>query len=585
MSQADNIKNSFDHAERIAVIGSPSSTHSLVIDILGTAVDKRLVGSFCMFHFAQDGRDHYALGQITEIDLRNVWSEDPTMRGLIRQKGRVDPITERQDTHTATMLVSAVFGKTANGFEPSILGTVPSTGTSVKLVSEQFMRSLLSDYSQELLYLGRAYGSDILLPTWLKHFGTKEGGIGEAYHIGIFGKTGSGKSVLSKMVMVGYARHRQMTLFVLDPQGEFANMKDDVRVTEMLEKMNRKINVFDVHNLVLEDLELFKKLLMHSPFFDRLKIFYSDNKERAVDYIGGILSATIKVPSIASAINERDFHKEEIFTLVWNAMQTDYGLSSIYSGKEYQERLLTAIKTTSKNYMYQIWLQVANLFTTQGRLDSLSIKDLAKIATDRSKGEIIIIDLSGENIPANLMWNDDIKLIVINEFLQRLNNSAQSSFKQNKDEALNTLVVIDEAHRLAPRDKQDNEELEKIKKTLKDAVRTTRKFGLGWMFISQTLSGIDKEIINQLRLYIFGFGLAYGLELVGLKELIGGNDEAIRLYQMFKDPQSNPRQKEYSFMTVGPISPLSFSQIPLFFQALQYPDLFFKENLSAFSKG
>ena len=70
------------------------------------------------------------------------------------------------------------------------------------------------------------------------------------------------------------------------------------------------------------------------------------------------------------------------------------------------------------------------------------------------------------------------------------------------------------------------------------------------MFISQTLSGLDREIINQLRVYVFGFGLAYGIELLGLKALIGGNDEAIRLYQMFKDPQSNPKQKECSFMTL-----------------------------------
>ncbi len=121
-----------------------------------------------------------------------------------------------------------------------------------------------------------------------------------------------------------------------------------------------------------------------------------------------------------------------------------------------------------------------------------------------------------------------------------------------------------------------------IRSTLKDAIRTTRKFGLGWMFISQTLSGLDREIINQLRVYVFGFGLVYGVELLGLKDLIGGNDEAIRLYQMFKDPQSNPRQKEYSFMTIGPISPLSFSGIPLFFQALKYPDDFIQENLVKF---
>jgi len=33
-------------------------------------------------------------------------------------------------------------------------------------------------------------------------------------------------------------------------------------------------------------------------------------------------------------------------------------------------------------------------------------------------------------------------------------------------------------------------------------------------------------------------------------------------------------------MTVGPISPLSFSGIPLFFQALQYPEQFAQANAS-----
>lgn len=94
--------------EKIGVIGSPSSTGNLTIDILGIAADKRLVGNLSFFNYTQDGKNHYALGQITEIQLRNIWTEDPTMRGLIRQKERVDPITERQDTHTAKMMISAV---------------------------------------------------------------------------------------------------------------------------------------------------------------------------------------------------------------------------------------------------------------------------------------------------------------------------------------------------------------------------------------------------------------------------------------------------------------------------------------------
>ncbi|GAH90903.1 unnamed protein product, partial [marine sediment metagenome] len=90
-----------------------------------------------------------------------------------------------------------------------------------------------------------------------------------------------------------------------------------------------------------------------------------------------------------------------------------------------------------------------------------------------------------------------------------------------------------------------------------DAVRTTRKYGLGWIFISQTLSSLDREILNQIRIYIFGFGLGWGIERQALREIIGGAKEAIRLYQMFRDPQSGLGDREYPFMTIGPISPLS----------------------------
>ncbi len=143
---------------------------------------------------------------------------------------------------------------------------------------------------------------------------------------------------------------------------------------------------------------------------------------------------------------------------------------------------------------------------------------------------------------------------------------------------LNSLVVIDEAHRFAPRGKIEDDSLNDVKKTLIDAVRTTRKYGLGWMFISQTLSSLDKDIINQIRIFTFGFGLAWGVERQALREIIGGQKEALSLYQMFRDPHSSLGKRKYSFMSVGPISPLSFSDSPLFFTVLEYPDEFLKIN-------
>ena len=134
-------------AERLGVVGSPSSTSQLALDILGSAVNRKLVGELALFRFLQDTSAHYALGQITEVQLRNIWHEDPTMRSLIRQRGQVDAVSERQDTHLGQMTTSAVFREGGSaGYEPSILGTVPSTGTSIHLVTDPVLDKLLSPY-------------------------------------------------------------------------------------------------------------------------------------------------------------------------------------------------------------------------------------------------------------------------------------------------------------------------------------------------------------------------------------------------------------------------------------------------------
>src|SRR4029077_8303430 len=108
-------------------------------------VARKLVGELALFRFSQDANPHYALGQITEVQLRNIWHEDPTMRSLIRQRGRVDAVSERQDTHLGQMVISAVFRcGNERRFEPSILGTVPPTGTTINAVSDCVLDELLS---------------------------------------------------------------------------------------------------------------------------------------------------------------------------------------------------------------------------------------------------------------------------------------------------------------------------------------------------------------------------------------------------------------------------------------------------------
>jgi DNA helicase HerA-like ATPase len=92
---------------------------------------------------------------------------------------------------------------------------------------------------------------------------------------------------------------------------------------------------------------------------------------------------------------------------------------------------------------------------------------------------MLVIDLSREQAHG-LFWNDKIQALVIKRLLQGVTQAAEQGYGDNK--GLNTLVIMDEAHRLAPRDippEEEEEEAKAVRGTLIDALRTTRKYGLG----------------------------------------------------------------------------------------------------------
>ena len=60
-NDASKLEQLVDKAERVGVIGSPSSTGELGLDILASAVNKKLVGELALFRYPQDNHSHYAL--------------------------------------------------------------------------------------------------------------------------------------------------------------------------------------------------------------------------------------------------------------------------------------------------------------------------------------------------------------------------------------------------------------------------------------------------------------------------------------------------------------------------------------------
>ena len=585
----ETLKNIDAHSEKIGAIGSPSTTTELSFDVLGTAATKKLIGEMAYFSFPQDGKDHYAMGQITEIQLRNPWLEDGTMRSLARQRGQVNPVSGQQDTHLGQMTVSSVFSTNDDdSYSPSILGTVPSTGTWVNLATDSFLDVLLKRYMDEIFYLGKIYGSSPKLPFWFKHFGSGKGGAGEAYHLGIFGKTGSGKSVLAKKIMLAYSRHKDMSIFVIDPAGEFAkdcrgqkgHTSFQLPVKEQLERNGKEVLVYSVKNLVLDRWDLFEEIFSNSGFFNELTIRNQDIKERALEKIVDYCQK--------KKFTLKQLFRKEIFLEIWKFLGDDATQTYIYLSPGPLERLknryLSLNKDETIDELYEKhWKPTCLLFTNDeecGREKAISIDGMLMYKVfrdDVKKTPIVIVDLSKEN-SENMLWNETIQAMVIKRLLDGINLSAERKYKENK--LLNTLVIIDEAQRLAPKEKIEDAVINSVKVRLIDAVRTTRKYGLGWMFISLSLSSLDRNIIDMLRIMFIGFGLAQGSEFSSLRELVGADKNSIKLYQSFRDPHStfDMESRQYSFMSIGPVSPLSFSGTPLFFTAFNNPDDFLVAN-------
>ncbi|MBE7467778.1 MAG: ATP-binding protein [Anaerolineales bacterium] len=575
--QNENLSQLVDLAERIGVIGSPSSTTELALDILASAVTKKLVGELALFRYMQDSVDHYALGQITEISLRNIWHEDPTMRSLIRQRGKVDAVSERQDTHQGEMIVSAVFADENGKYRPSSLGTVPSTGTHIQLMDDKVLEVLLAPYKDQIFYLGHVYGSKPKLPLWFKHFDTGADGAGEAYHLGIFGKTGSGKSVLAKMIMLAYARYKQMGILVIDPQGEFSQDalglgvlgNFQLPVKEVLTGMGKTTKVIGVQNLILDRRELFAQILYESPFFEKLSFSKGENREIAANILGDNLGK--------KNIKLTDLHKRESFDFAWSLLGQENIQKIFYRSDASRNRFQSVYNDAKPDEFYkEIWLPIAQLFD-EARPDAQKVESILFSLFNSKNKPLVIIDLSAKG-DTNLFWNETIQALVIKRLLEGIRFSAEQAYSQKQN--LNTLVLMDEAHRLAPAENPDNETMKQIRNIFIDSVRTTRKYGVGWMFISQTLSSLHREIVQQLRIFFFGFGLGMGMEFQALRNLVGGRSKALDLYQLFRDPQSSfdIASREYSFMTIGPVSPLSFAGTPLFLNAFNTPSEFLRAN-------
>src|SRR5690606_21308896 len=95
----------------------------------------------------------------------------------------------------------------------------------------------------------------------------------------------------------------------------------------------------------------------------------------------------------------------------------------------------------------------------------------------------------------------------LRQTFRTLKNASEDRFREGDN--LNTNVVLDEAWRYAPPPHLASDpEIKALSIDLAGYARDTRKFGIGWTYITQTTRSLNPDIWDQLTVRVMGYGLA-----------------------------------------------------------------------------
>jgi len=571
--------------DKIGQIIPPFSTSKVNIVLNKNVITQGepVLGRYLKINFKRKNKECIALLRLIELTTENSSILNSEMAINANLLEGVKEKIQRNDIPVAVCEVLTAFEKNEeeNRYYRLNLDTIIHSLENVEFVEENLIKRIISHIENEVFYIGKAINENFDIPVVFKPFSI----LNEAYHMLIVGQTGSGKSTEAKKILTAYAKndylyskehkeYKRMNCLILDPVGEFSkSFKGEetghfpINLNEIWEILERDehIKILGIDNIVFDedDWNIFRELMISEKVFEPIGIKYEANQHIAINEIISFLRNDHK-----TLHNLSEILPETLINLIRNKIEIIYSMPN----KRNEVRALLNSQENVNSFLIR-WDNVVKHFNPENEKESIQyiISQLIE-----NSNQTIIIDLS------TLKWENPLKYMITYSILDKLIKKGEEVYK-NSDEILNTLVVLDEAHRLVPAKLNNQEENYKVKTKEKivTAFRETRKLGIGWMVISTRISNIDTEIWEHSRVKLFGFGLSTGKDAELIKELFGR--EVLELYkQKIGDPYDLMGERKHRFMLDGPVNIIS-RKIPEFYEAYNsYIDFKDKNNLDTF---
>lgn len=597
-------------------VASGSTSSSIKVNAYSRTSGVSAVGRQAYVDITMDDGVHRALGTITDIFTQNKMFDDPNvLSAASREKLSTANGT---DLRSFTLKIQSTFfrsndsGVWSKG--SSALPTSPGTDARVVLLDEKMINELVSP-TEDIVHIGTMRGlRGVDAPLTLANFDSERG----ATHSAFLGRSGSGKTGGATYVLAAQMHHENHAIIVVDPQGQWANENGFVfSLQSFAAGLGRPVSVLRVSEdirLPLDD-ELLGQLCSHIDMWGRgLRRMGNENKQAFSEEVASFILRDPK----ATEKDPRDL-LEGVFAKI---ASSNSALRRIYASDDKREDLKDALRVLAGNKYVpsddegadfildeediedaeESWEKILARFTplinlfsrtnlSGGQRRSLGgnagfLTDVMKVRSSDPDvpAPYVILDMSSDTtskakaayaqgtktksddaVLANMkrvLDNDDIKAIIITALLKEIKSKAETVFQDGSGN-LNTQIVFDEAWRYARNTSGiTGTPIGDLSEMLEGFSLDTRKYGIGWTYILQVPSDLNKGIWRQLSNVYTGYGII-GSDKKMLAELMDEKDRDAQmgLYDQFAPPSST---KVYPFMINGPISPLIFTNTPVF---------------------
>lgn len=567
----------------VAVTGSPNSVTDVSFDVRSTHLRTPLLGTLLTLTVPVGGQldpEHLlVLGQVSTIEMKNRWHEEQALKNYIKLHGQLPHLTEIGDTTTGKLQIIGAYIRATDALRPynkTRLSVPPGSGLQINQVDATLVNAIMQgDFGYG--YLGNFYGTrNVPAPVYVRHFGDfAQNGSGEAYMGGVFGPSGSGKSVIAATLIALWSHNPAMGILILDPQSEFSTNAFargtgfDFDFHDMLQRLsggrfNPSQHIIRLDQLQLEGVEMFVQVLQEKDFFQCLGLSQQKTAD-AAEYVTKHLASLedqgswnptmdwnqVQAISVNPPPRARGAQQSnpDPFDLAFVREAANAYASSTRQNKG-QEFL--AQWQAQNNSLGRIWNETVELFRAQspGGQHRFAIDDILNNTV--LNGHIRILDLN----PQAINMSQRFKLYLMDFVFRRLRRISHMYYRQNTPG--NALIVLDEAGRYVPQDTGDDDVLRSLCQKLTDSVKEMRKMRCGFLFITQTIAEIQKEIFRNLHFRIYGVGLGVGADAEHITSREG--KEAFELYRSLPDPRLS---RTFSFMVAGVLLALGSSGRPM----------------------